>query len=127
MLTPDTPVSPGTDPRELLRAAVESKVPEVLFDIGTLQGVLNPSNPAEEKITRFAWWLVACQRGLDCSANAEWVKNSCFNDSQCASAASPSDLVRSLSGDNWFSVQQRAQEINAKLAAGDWGALGLGS
>jgi hypothetical protein len=122
----DAPVGGGADPRELLRAAVESKDPEVLFNIGEFQELLDPSNYNDNKTTRFAWWLVACQRGFDCSANAEWVKNSCVNDPQCASASSPSDLVRSLSGDNWFNVQQRAQEIDANLDASQWAALGLG-
>jgi hypothetical protein len=116
----------GADPRELLRAAVQSREPEVLFSIGEAQGLLDPLN-SDKNTNRFAWWLVACQRGFDCSATADWVKVSCGNDPQCASANSPSDLVRSLAGDSWPGVQQRAQEISAKLDAGQWSALGLGS
>jgi hypothetical protein len=125
---PDTtiPIQNKADPRELLRAAVESKDPEVLFDIGEAQAFLDPANN-DNNTVRFAWWLVACQRGLDCSANAEWVKNSCAGDPQCASANSPSDLVRSLAGDRWSDVEQRAQQISAKLDAGQWDDVGLGS
>jgi hypothetical protein len=127
LLDAGPPVGAGADPRELLRAAVESKDPEVLFDIGSLLGVLDHSSPTEERTSRFAWWLVACQRGLDCTANSDWVKNTCLELPQCASASSPSDRVRSLAGDDWSAVQQRAQEINAGLDAGRWDALfGLG-
>jgi hypothetical protein len=119
-------IESGVDPRKLLRAAVESKDPEVLFSIGEEQGVLNPSN-SDTVTMQFAWWLVACQRGLDCSENANWVKNSCGDDAQCASAGGPEDRVRTLAGDKWPEVQQRAREIDAKLDAGQWGALGLGS
>jgi len=37
------------------------------------------------------------------------------------------DRVRKLAGDQWPVVQQRAQEISAKLDAGRWDELGLGS
>jgi hypothetical protein len=127
VLDPGPSIGAGMDPRDLLRAAVESKDPEVLFDIGSLQGTLTQTTPTDEKTMRYAWWLVACQRGFDCSTKAEWVINSCNNAPMCASANSPSDLVRTFSGDNWPDVQQRALEINAKLDAGQWGALGLGS
>jgi hypothetical protein len=118
-------VGNGADPRQLLRAAVKSGDPEVLFAIGDVQGLLYPAD-SDTNTTRFAWWLLACQRGFDCSGGADWVRNTCAGDPQCASASSPSDLVRSLAGDKWPAVQQRAQEISAKLAAGQWGELDLG-
>ncbi len=127
VLDPAPSIGAGMDPRDLLRAAVESKDPEVLFDIGTLQGTLTQATAMDEKTTRYAWWLVACQRGFDCSSKAEWVINSCSNAPMCASATSPNDLVRTFSGDDWPDVQQRALEINDKLDAGQWDALGFGS
>ena len=39
---------------------------------------------------------------------------------------SPGNLVV-VAGDEWPAVQQRAQEISAKLDAGQWDELGLGS
>ena len=118
-------VGNGADPRQLLSSALKSGDPEVLFTIGEEQGLLYPAK-SDTDTERFAWWLVACQRGFDCSAGADWVKNSCAGDPQCASANDPSDLVRSLAGDNWPDVQQRAREISAKLDAGQWDELGLG-
>jgi len=122
---PDAPpaIDSQQDSRELLRAAVKSKDPEVLFSIGEAQGYLDAPDPTG---SQFAWWLVACKRGLDCSANAEWVKIACANDPRCASFTDPSDLVRTLSGDDWNNIEQLAYEISTKLDAGQWDELNLG-
>jgi hypothetical protein len=114
------------DPRELLYEAVQSKDPDVLYNIGELYPALNPDDP-DRDVVRFAWILVACERGLDCSANAEWVKYDCFGSDACSSATSSSDFVRFLAGDHWSQVQQRAGEIGAALDNGSWDKLGLGS
>jgi hypothetical protein len=119
-------IESNSDPRALFRSAVESKDPEVLFAIGEADGMLHPGN-TDSSTTQFAWWLVACQRGLDCSENADWVKNSCGDNAVCRSASSPSDRVRSFAGDEWPDVQQRAREISANLDAGQWDNLGLSS
>jgi TPR repeat protein len=110
------------DPRALLSEAVKSKDPEVLFTIGEMQGLLHPSS--EKAVTaQFAWMLVACQRGFDCSANADWVKNTCGENAQCAAANGQDDPVRTLAGDHWPEVQQLAREISANLDADRWPEL----
>lgn len=121
----DVKSDPNIDPRGLLRAAAESKDPEVLFQIGELQPFLDPSQK-NELVTRFAWWLVACERGLDCSTTAQWVRNGCSADPVCLSSTSPQDLLRYLAGDNWADVQVKAESISAGLDAGNWDDLGLG-
>jgi len=115
-----------SDPRSLFRSAVRSKDPEVLFMIGDAQRLLYPAS-SDSSVSQFAWWLVACQRGFDCSGDAVWVKNSCGDNADCTSIADPMDRVRKLAGDQWPVVQQRAQDISAKLDAGRWDELGLGS
>jgi hypothetical protein len=115
-----------SDPRALFRSALGSRDPEVLFVIGDFQGLLDPAS-VDASTRRLAWWLVACQRGFDCSDDADWVKNSCGDDAGCRSASSPSDRVRTLAGNQWPDVQQRAQAISAALDAGQWDELGLGS
>jgi hypothetical protein len=128
---PDAPptIDSQQNPRQLLRMAVESRDPEVLFSIGEAQGYLKSANTeaTDPTVNQFAWWLVACERGLDCSANAEWVKVACANDSRCASFTSPSDFVRTLSGDDWDNVEQLAQQISARLDTSQWDELGIGS
>jgi len=93
--------------------------------IGEAQHLLDPTN-SDTNTSRFAWWLIACQRGFDCYADSDWVKNSCAGDPECASVSDPSDLVRILARDQWPDVQQRAQEISAKLDGGKWNELGIG-
>jgi len=119
---PKPELESGADAHALFHEAVKSRDPEVLFMIGEAQGLLYPSRN-DTDVTRFAWWLVACQRGFDCTANGSFVKEACADYPECQSAVSPSDLVQSASRDKWPEVQQRAQEIGAKLDAGQWDEL----
>lgn len=117
----------GQDPRALLRLAVESKNPDVLFAVGGAQGYLLPPG-SDTKVSQLAWYLVACQRGLDCSANSDWVRISCATTiTLCAGLNSSIPFVQILAGQDWNSVQEYASEINAKLDSNQWGDLGLGS
>jgi hypothetical protein len=109
------------DPRELLRAAVKSLDPQVLDTIGRVQLLLNLSNP-DSNIEYFAWTYVACQRGLNCSPTSHWAQD-CPNN---CNASTPASVMMGWSGSDWPAVQQRADEINAKLDAGQWDELGLG-
>jgi hypothetical protein len=112
----------GADPQQLFESAVRSKDPEVLFAIGDSQEMLHPSD-SENETNRFAWYLVACQHGLDCSGQADWVKNICNGNLQCASPNDANDLVRTFAGDSWPEVQQRAREISARIDANLWDEL----
>ena len=112
--------------RELLRAAVESRDPEVLFTIGEVQPLLNPLS-TENGINRLAWWVVACRRGFNCSASADWVRSMCGDTAPCASAVDSADRLRILAGDDWTRVRRRAQEIDSRLEARQWDELGLTS
>ncbi len=124
--SPEAAIQSSLSAKELLRAAVTSKDPEVLFRIGEAQSLLNPGSQTTD-IDRYAWWLVACQRGFDCSARGDWIKATCIDLPACASSNNPSDHVRSLANDQWPEVQERAKEINDKLDASQWNELGLGS
>jgi hypothetical protein len=119
---PKPELESGADPRTLFYQAVKSKDAEVMFMIGEAQGLLYPSR-SDTDVTRFAWWLVACQRGFDCTADGRFVKQACAEFPDCQSAAGPTDLVRSASQDKWPEVQQRALEISTMLDAGQWDEL----
>ena len=112
--------------RELLRAAVESRDPEVLFTIGEVQPLLNPLS-TQNDVNRLAWWVVACRRGFNCSASADWVRSVCGDTAPCASAVDSADRLRILAGNDWTKVRRRAQEIDSKLNARQWDQLGLTS
>jgi hypothetical protein len=107
---------------DLLRAAVKSLNPQVLEIIGDEQTALHGSRN-NETVDRFAWIYVACQRGLDCSDTSQLAKDCAAN----CDVSTPEGLIMAWSGDEWPAVQQRAREINAKLDAGQWDELGLGS
>jgi hypothetical protein len=121
------PAKLRADPQELLYEAVQSREPEVLYNIGQLYPPMNPNDP-DSNVVRYAWILLACERGLDCTANADWVKDGCLeSDVACNSATSSSDYVRFLAGDQWPQVEQRARELGYQLDQGNWDKLGLGS
>jgi hypothetical protein len=122
---PGAPIGAGLNPADLLRSAVESDDPEVFFTIGEMLPLLFSTN-TDTTVDRLAWMLLACERGFDCTANADWVKLSCGSTTACASATAPTDVVQSFSGNNWPAVQQRASDMSAKIAAGKWDQLGIG-
>ncbi len=128
------PKGPRQDPNALLRTAVQSKDPEVLFKIGELQGVLADSRdqPPESDPTgssthfedTLAWWLVACERGLDCSENSSWHKSACTN--QCPPRENGVEYIRRVAHEsNFYDLELRAKDIREKLDANAWDELGL--
>jgi hypothetical protein len=130
--TPDTlpdallpPIGGDADPRELVRIAVESKDPEVLFEIGGLQKLLNPSQSRDEvDLNSTAWAYIACSRGFDCSYYGAPTEEPCApTESHCIRV--PEDLMKRAHG-NWAPVQERVNQLNAALDAGQFDQLGLG-
>ncbi len=115
------------DARAQLLAAVETKDPQAIWEAGEAQGFLNQS--FSEKVKNLlAWRLVSCQRGLDCSPDADWVQLDCRVDSYCAFGVSGVDYIRNaaVAESDLPAIEQLAQDINAKLDAGQWDSLGLG-
>lgn len=122
---PTEPLDRTKSPIELLSEAVKSGDPEVLFTISDMLPLIR-STDTDDDYERFAWMTLACERGFDCSAQAEWVVGSCLA-AECQSINSPTELVRILVGDRWPEVQARARELGASLDAGRWDELGLDS
>lgn len=123
-------IGDGADPRALLRAAVKTLDPEALFTVGMAQGAYEQLHPSSHGrgTNQLAWMLVACQRGFDCSGNADWITTGCPNcGTRSAANQSPDNTMMIIAGDNWPAVQQRAQEISAELDAEQWEELDLGS
>ena len=110
-------------PAELLQSAIKSREPEVLFKIGDMMTLLDPNAP-DVSVQRLAWMAVACERGLDCSAQADWVAASCLT-AECSSINSNTEIVRIIAGDRWSEVQERARQLGEDLDAGRWDELGL--
>ncbi len=124
--TAQPPIAGALDPRQLLRDAVASKDPAVLYEIASVQALLHRTDSrAQNGINYVAWLYVACQRGLDCSSNADWVRLSC--NPRISNCEGGTATLMNMAGDNWPAVEQRAQEINTLLDAGRWDELGIGA
>lgn len=118
--------SAGRTPQDLLAEAVKSKDPQVLWTIGELQVALRGYS-AETMKSQWAWWLVACERGFDCSASSPWYRFSCRVDQLCQPGETAVDYIRRSTQADFPDIEERAKEINAKLNAGDWDSLGIRS
>jgi hypothetical protein len=117
-----------SEARALISAAIASKNPEVVFQLGDLVGLMNPDRPGKEAAKEaLAWRYAACLRGLDCSAGSEWHKQMCLSDPECISAESGVDYLRRLAlRIEMTDLELRAIDINDKLNKDDLAGLGLG-
>jgi len=116
------------DPRELLLEALRSNNPDVYLAIAQNSLFLFPGNPDAHALY-YAWTLVACQRGLDCSKTSDLATFTCSrNVDACAAFKDPSDYVLWIASHNNTDlslIETRAAEINAKLDSGQFDDLGL--
>ena len=108
----------------LILGAVESGDPEALWNAGRAQALIT-RNYDDKLINQWAWWLVSCERGLDCSSGADWVQLDCAVARDCPAGITGLEYIQSASGAKWLVVQQRAQEIYDNMASGQWNALGF--
>ncbi len=109
------------DARSLLMAAASTKDPEAIWNVGAAQGRFSQTYDDKLK-NQLAWWLVSCQRGFDCDADADWIQMSCQTVGCPKDLAGP-DFIRLMSRDCWQEVEQRAQEIADQLDAGELSQL----
>ena len=107
--------------RELARAALSSKNPEVFVAVSRVIGAL----AGEEAQRSASWYVAACLRGLDCGPGAEITQLLCGADPACRPDESVLDLVRRNMGDRFGAVERGANQINAAIDAGRFEALGL--
>lgn len=115
----------SVDPHVLLREAVESADPEVLRAIADAQGMLNPNQ--QDNTSEFAWLLLACRAGLDCSADADWVMTVCNWMPSCTATGGTNEVLQGLAGERWQAVQDQAMRLRAQLDSRSWDQLGLGA
>lgn len=139
--TPGT-VEPGTtgqiftasDARSLVKTAVETNSPEVIFEMGDLLGLFNKTMVAQEGANQgdeyqqvLTWRYAACLRGLECDADAEWHNAMCLSDPSCRPGETGIDyLLRNAREANVNDLEQRAEALNVVLDGKSWDQLGLG-
>jgi hypothetical protein len=116
---------------------LETKDPAALFVAGMALSALDElNNPrlndahvqGERNKNKLAWWLLACNRGYDCSENAPWFGAICASDPHCQTGQTTAvEYIHQTAQDlRYTNLEQRAEELDAKLDAGAWGDLGLG-
>ena len=108
----------------LLGSALRSRKPEVIWQAGDLS-LLREQVTGTQDLAQ-AWYLVACRRGLDCSAGGERVRWLCRMDPACQPFETVPGLLRRYTGSDFPAVERRADEINALIDAGKWQELGFG-
>jgi len=118
------------DPRKLLLEAAHSNNPDVYNVISHLSLLLFAGNPDAHALY-YSWMLVACQRGLDCGKNSDLAASLCSHSAgACDNFKDPTDYPLWLATNSKVDlslVETRAAEIIAKLDAGEYDELGLGS
>jgi hypothetical protein len=108
-------------PRELLRDAIASLDPAVLMS--TASSPLNVNFYDDWEANSMAWRLVACEPGYDCSEQAEWVRETCLFDADCAPGDSGVDLINKRIAANDQEVRNRADQLSRELDDGAWSEL----
>jgi hypothetical protein len=121
--------SPGADDdvtldarRRLVGKAIRSRDPAVVSAVADV--VLTRVGEGYQW-DHLGWRLAACQRGFDCSAQSDFVKWTCYVDTNCQPYETAVDLIRRATGNDFPDVEARARWINEKIDAGDWEALGF--
>jgi hypothetical protein len=112
------------DARELVRAAVKSGDPEVLRQTGAVAQLLAEGESARER-HEWVWEVAACQRGASCGPTSEWVRSLCALDKKCQPYETAIDVIRRRVGAQLPEIEEAARELNARIDARQWDALGL--
>jgi len=105
-----------------LQALESSSDPEIIWTMTDLANELD--TPAENRgIVSSAWQLLACQRGYDCSADAEWLRNVCNYDPGCYTGETGEDYLERHLGAHLDQAQRVATAIGTAIDAKDWDLL----
>jgi hypothetical protein len=116
------PTAPGKV-KELVLNALQSGDPQVFWNVANLmkdQSDLSTQASREKTaVIDNAWQLLACQRGFDCSAQAEWLRLDCSTGLVCTPGETGQQMLEQKSGDHWDEVKAMANEIGAAVDAKD--------
>jgi hypothetical protein len=116
------PATPGKV-HELILNALQSGDPQVFWNMADLmkdQSDLSTQASREKWVMiDNAWQLLACQRGFDCSAQAEWLRVACSTGLVCTPGETGQQLLEQMSSDHWDHVKAMANEIGAAVDAKD--------
>jgi hypothetical protein len=116
----------------LARTALRSKDPGVLIALaGVAATRVKPTdtdaNGGSWQVddTASVWTIAACQRGFDCSVDAEDFRYVCQLDDACQPFDTVIDMIRRRRPEQFSELELRASELNAKLDADDFDDIDL--
>lgn len=103
-----------------VRIAVSSRDPVALFTVG---GIFSDPSFAADPQQGYAWTVVACELGYDCTtSNPNW--GGCVEAGTCVAGFSHADtLQRDLGATKYAQIYAQAQDIRYKLETDDWDGL----
>jgi hypothetical protein len=106
--------------KRLALRALESKDPQVVFDMGDL-AALFVGDMKKASQEQWVWRLAACKRGYECGQDAEWIQLQCRFDPNCQPYESGVDFIRRMNSEDFDEIERLANDLNARLDAGDFG------
>jgi hypothetical protein len=109
--------------KRLALRALESKDPQVIFDMGDL-AALFVGDMKKASQEQWVWRLAACKRGFECGQDAEWIQLQCRFDPNCQPYESGVDFIRRVNSEDFDDIERLANDLNARLDAGDFGWFG---
>jgi hypothetical protein len=107
---------------ELALNALQSGDPAVLWQMADLVDE-TAAPPDRWGVVPGAWRLLACDRGYDCSTDAEWLRVACNLDPQCHPGESGQQMLARNLGGNLEEATRLASDIGAAVDAKDRGKL----
>lgn len=109
-----------TKARALALEALRSRDADVVW---RMSDFVDETSVSTNGVLPTAWMLLACDRGYDCSAQAEWLRTACNFDLQCNPGDTGQQYLARQLGNNLDEAKRTASEIGAVLDAGDWGKV----
>ena len=106
--------------KRLAPRALDSKDPEVIFNMGDL-AALFVGDMQKASQAQWVWRLAACKRGYECGQDAEWIQLQCRFDPNCQPYESGVDFIRRVNSEDFDEIERLANDLNARLDAGEFG------
>lgn len=106
--------------RDLALKAVQSGDPQVLWEMSNF---VNQGNGPRQNLLTSSWQLLACERGFDCSAQADWVRSACTYDLNCSEGDTGVAYLKRQLGENAPEGEALANQIGAAIDSKDWSKL----
>ena len=104
--------------RQMALAALRTRDPRVMAQMGDVAANLAGDSPAEVRRALWTWPLAACLREANCESMSEWLRLFCNIETQCQPFETPIDIIRRQAGNDFDEVERRARELNQKIDAG---------